>query len=116
MSVFYDNFVGLCAKFDKAPSKVARDIGLSNAAATTWKNGKQPSEVTLIKLANYFSVSVAELTKEAAEKEKKTTLQAESEVDKEMFALWKSAGEEERRLVLRVLRAYREEGEINGNS
>ena len=39
-------------------------IGLSNAAATGWKKGKKPSEVTLEKLAVYFGVAREDLTGE----------------------------------------------------
>lgn len=61
MSNFYDNLIVLCAECNKSPSGVAREIGLSNAAATGWKNGKQPSRVTLAKLSSYFDVPVEHL-------------------------------------------------------
>lgn len=55
--MFYDTFLGLCAARGESPSRVAKQIGLSNAAASGWKNGKTPSQVTLVKLANYFNVT-----------------------------------------------------------
>lgn len=58
MSNFYNIFIDLCISNNKSPSAVAREIGLSNAAATGWKNGKIPSHVTLAKIAKYFNVSV----------------------------------------------------------
>lgn len=66
MSVFYKNFVSLCAKKDVSPSGAAKAIGLSNAAASGWKTGKTPSDLTLQKLAVFFSVPVSDLTGEAA--------------------------------------------------
>ena len=55
--MFYDRFLELCAAKNESPSGVVKKIGLSNAAASGWKNGKAPSQVTLVKLANYFGVT-----------------------------------------------------------
>ena len=60
MSTFYDNYIKLCAVHDKSPTAVSKEIGLSNAAASGWKNGKKPSAVTKQKLADYFGVTVEE--------------------------------------------------------
>lgn len=73
MSTFYDNYIKLCAVHDKSPTAVSKEIGLSNAAASGWKNGKKPSAVTKQKLADYFGVTVKELTGEE-QKEKPNTL------------------------------------------
>lgn len=73
MSTFYDNYIKLCAAHDKSPTAVSKEIGLSNAAASGWKNGKKPSAVTKQKLADYFGVTVEELTGEE-QKEKPNTL------------------------------------------
>lgn len=72
MSTFYDNYIKLCAVHDKSPTAVSKEIGLSNAAASGWKNGKKPSAVTKQKLADYFGVRVEELTSESEQKEKPT--------------------------------------------
>ena len=64
MNVFYENYVDLCAKANKSPSAVANAIGLSNAAASGWKKGKEPNDTTLAKLADYFGVTVETLTNE----------------------------------------------------
>lgn len=73
MSTFYDNYIKLCAVHDKSPTAVSKEIGLSNAAASGWKNGKKPSAVTKQKLADYFGVTVEELTGEE-QKEKLSTV------------------------------------------
>ena len=64
MSGFYDNYLSLCALHKKSPSAVAVAIGLSRTSPNGWKKGKQPTEVNLKKLANYFGVTVAELNGE----------------------------------------------------
>lgn len=70
MSTFYDNYIKLCASCGKNPTTVSKEIGLSNAAASGWKNGKKPSAITKQRLADYFGVSVSELTGEE-QKEKR---------------------------------------------
>ena len=72
MSIFYENYLKLCAARQESPTAVSKKIGLSNAAATGWKKGKKPSEVTLEKLAVYFGVAREELTGEE-QKEKPST-------------------------------------------
>lgn len=61
MSAFYENLLNLCASHGTTPSGVASAIGLSNAAASGWKKGKTPNDVTQIKIADFFSVDVSEL-------------------------------------------------------
>lgn len=55
---FYYIFLKLCNSIDKSPSKVAVEIGSTRAAVSRWKNGSIPSDTTLLKLADYFGVSV----------------------------------------------------------
>nr|DAE39129.1 MAG TPA: Helix-turn-helix XRE-family like protein [Bacteriophage sp.] len=73
MSTFYDNYIKLCAAHGKSPTAASKEIGLSNATASGWKNGKKPSAVTKQKLADYFGVTVEELTGEE-QKEKPNAL------------------------------------------
>lgn len=69
--MFWETFCGLCAKKQVKPGKVAKEIGVSNAAATHWKRGKVPQYRTLLKIAAYFGVSVDRLLQDppAAERE-----------------------------------------------
>ena len=79
MSIFYENYLKLCAARQESPTAVSKKIGLSNAAATGWKKGKKPSEVTLEKLAVYFGVAREDLTGE--EQKEKPTPGEGSELD-----------------------------------
>lgn len=74
MSCFYENYVSLCAKIKKSPSYVAEDIGLSRTSPNGWKKGKQPTDVNLQKIAEYFGVTVEELV---SEKEKTVTTESD---------------------------------------
>lgn len=62
---FYENYLRLCAEHGETPSGAAAAIGLSNAAATGWKKGKVPSDLTLSKLAEHFGVTVSDLVSES---------------------------------------------------
>lgn len=61
---FYNNFVKLCNSVGKSPSRVVLDIGGTKSAITRWKNGSLPTDATAMKLAEYFGVSIEELTGE----------------------------------------------------
>lgn len=87
---FYDNYLRLCAEHGETPSGAAAAIGLSNAAATGWKKGKIPSDLTLSKLAEHFGVSVADLT---AEKEEQRGTNTVTDADLK-FALFGGSDEE----------------------
>lgn len=54
---FYGRLIELCDREGTTPSRVAKDIGLSNSSATYWKRGSLPKGETLQKLADYFAVS-----------------------------------------------------------
>ena len=62
---FYQNFIKKCEEKNVSPSRAAQDVGLSNAAASGWKNGKEPNDLTLQKLATYFECDVADLTRKS---------------------------------------------------
>ena len=61
---FYERFVGLCNKVGKTPSRVAVEVGLSKPTVNRWKNGSTPTDATAMKIAEYFGVSIQELTGE----------------------------------------------------
>lgn len=61
--VFYDNFVRLCNSVKKSPSAVALEIGIAKPTVSRWKTGSVPNRSSLLKVADYFGVSVDSLTK-----------------------------------------------------
>ena len=56
--MFWDIYCKECSKIDKKPNKVASELGLSAATTTKWKSGTIPNGETLVKIADYFNVSV----------------------------------------------------------
>lgn len=75
--MFYSNYVKLCSKLNKSPSAVGEELGFTRASVTGWGNGATPRKSSLIKIADYFGVTVTELMAGVGEQEK--TLAAEGE-------------------------------------
>ena len=56
-SVFFERFSALCKDNHVSPNSVAREIGASSGSVTAWKQGTEPRNATLTKIADYFDVS-----------------------------------------------------------
>ena len=55
---FKENFTRLCNQKGESPTTVCKKLGLSNAAYSCWTDESIPRKSTLIKIADYFGVSV----------------------------------------------------------
>ena len=64
MSVFYNNYIRLCAEKGLSPSKVGNDIGLTSAAVAGWKKGAVPRDTAIKKICEYFNCDVQDLLEE----------------------------------------------------
>lgn len=96
--MFWDNFVRLCNQAGKYPNAVAAEVGVkSSGTVTGWKNGANPRQTVLLKLAEYFGVTVDYLL--TGEKEKAPGITAESEIDKALA----QATPEQRELINSIL-------------
>ena len=58
---FYENYVRLCNQLGKAPTAVASEVGIARPTASRWSRGTVPSYPNLVKIADYFGISVGEL-------------------------------------------------------
>ena len=58
---FYENYVRLCNQVGKKPTAVAEEVGIARATASRWSRGMTPSYPSLVKLSDYFGISVGEL-------------------------------------------------------
>ena len=54
---YWSRFTALCARSGKSPNKVAAELGVASGTVTGWKNGREPSERLLRRVADYFGVS-----------------------------------------------------------
>lgn len=82
--MFYSNYVKLCSKINKSPSAVGEELGFTRASVTGWGNGATPRKSSLIKIADYFGVTVSELMAGVGEQENAPA--AESEGAKETIS------------------------------
>lgn len=55
--MFYENVQELCKQHKTNITRMTKEIGLSNAAAASWKKGSVPKLDTVRKIADYFGVS-----------------------------------------------------------
>lgn len=93
--MFYDRFCELSKRKGKTPNMAVAEIGLSNSIATTWKKrGSTPHGDTLLKIADYFGVSVDELIDE-----NKKTDQPEGQPVNEYDKFWSNLTEDEKKAV-----------------
>ena len=65
--MFKERFEKLCIDKNVFPTIVCTAIGLSKSAYTKWTDESIPRRATLLKLANYFNVSVEYLKGETDE-------------------------------------------------
>lgn len=83
--MFYSNYVKLCSKLNKSPSAVGEELGFTRASVTGWGNGATPRKSSLIKIADYFGVTVAELMSGVGEQEKAPAAKGEGETKLAQF-------------------------------
>lgn len=55
---FWETYQKLCLDSGKRPNPVGKELGISTGSIAQWKNGSVPSGETLVKIADYFHVSV----------------------------------------------------------
>lgn len=56
--MFWDRFSDLCLSVGKAPNTVAKELNIPSGSITAWRNGAEPRNKTIAKIAEYFGVSV----------------------------------------------------------
>lgn len=56
--MFWKKFYDLCVQNNTKPIPVVKTLGIATGAVTKWKNGSIPNGDTLLKIAEYFNVSV----------------------------------------------------------
>lgn len=96
---FFRNFLRFCDRDCVSPSHVVRSIGSNSASVSMWKNGSIPRRETLVRLADYFNVTVDDLLREDTEP---TPTPAADLTDTEQMVLnlWRKVPEDKRPQVL----------------
>ena len=99
--MFYEIVNNLCKERKTTITKMAVDIGLSNAAPTSWRKGSVPKLSTLEKISRYFGVSTEYLL--GKDNKKTPTPEGERELTKEEFFSAFEAADESTREAIRLL-------------
>ena len=82
--MFFDNFVRLCEQKGVKPSRALTEAGVPKSAYSYWRteassgNDAKPTNQNAVKLAQYFNVTVEELT---GNQKENPPQQPQSEVD-----------------------------------
>ena len=74
--MFKENFIRLCNEKGIAPTVVCTSVGLSDAAFSKWTDQSVPRRATLMRIADYFGVTVDDLI----------SLKTDIRVDLQLFA------------------------------
>lgn len=107
--MFYENYERLCNEAGEKPYTLAVQLGAkNNAVVAQWKKGSVPRKAMLEKIAEHFGVTVSELMygKETAPAREESEL---SEDEVILLSAFRSLTEDQRRFVLRQLRAAAQE-------
>lgn len=99
--MFYEIVNNLCKERKTTITRMAEDIGLSNAAPTSWRKGSVPKLSTLEKISDYFGVSVDYLR--GVDNKKTPTPEGERRISKEEFFAAYAAKDEATRAAIRLL-------------
>ena len=100
--MFKENFVKLCNSKNESPSAVCMKIGLSNAAYSQWDETSVPRKSTLLKLADYFGVSVDYLLGNE-EKEKISSPSSRDEIEEQLLERFRSLTKEQQDAYLKII-------------
>lgn len=85
--MFWKNFLSLCVNNNVSPNAVAKELGIASGSVTKWKNGSVPHNTTLLKIAEYFGVTVEYLLGETDKKEKPSEQTEDDELVSEFAEL-----------------------------
>ena len=108
--MFYDIYCDLCQKQGLTPSGAAAKIGFNRASITVWKNsGKAPKQDLLLKIAEYFQVSVDYLLeKETAPAETGRHRVDLSDIDFAFYGQFKELSDDDKETLMDMVRVMRQ--------
>lgn len=101
---FFEKYDSLCKSRDETPNSVAKIIGASSGSVTAWKNGTVPRPATIVKIAEYFSVSV-DFFLDSDKSAKNTPSEPEllTEGEKKLIELFRMIPADRQELVLKMI-------------
>lgn len=96
--MFKEIFIKLCNEKKESPSSVCKKIGITPATYSCWNENSIPRKTTLIKIAEYFNVSVDYLLG----KESTSTITFSDE-EQRLILAYRNQTEEGKKMVRKLL-------------
>ena len=113
--MFYDIYCDLCQKHGMTPSGAATKIGFNRASVTMWKNtGKAPKQDLLVRIAEYFDVSVDYLLGKENAPTQKGERDILDDVDVAFYGDYKELSEDDKETLRAMARIMRERRKNKG--
>lgn len=110
---FYEKYLCLCNSINKSPSAVALELKIGKPSVTRWKNGATPRDATVLKIADYFGVTVTELMSGVGEQEKAPAAKGEGYDDKitRLYTQLPKLSDRQREMILGIVDEMLKNGE-----
>lgn len=110
---FYEKYLCLCNSINKSPSAVALELKIGKPSVTRWKNGATPRDATVLKIADYFGVTVTELMAGVGEQEKAPATEGEGYDDKitRLYTQLPKLSDRQREMILGIIDEMLKNGE-----
>lgn len=110
---FYEKYLCLCNSINKSPSAVALELKIGKPSVTRWKNGATPRDATVLKIADYFGVTVTELMAGVGEQEKAPATKGEGYDDKitRLYTQLPKLSDRQREIILGIVDEMLKNGE-----
>nr|DAG01748.1 MAG TPA: helix-turn-helix domain protein [Siphoviridae sp. ctjsp22] len=110
---FYEKYLCLCNSINKSPSAVALELKIGKPSVTRWKNGATPRDATVLKIADYFGVTVPELMAGVGEQEKAPATEGEGYDDKitRLYTQLPKLSDRQREMILGIVDEMLKNGE-----
>ena len=94
-TMFWNAFCAECDKINKKPNPIGKEIGVSSATISKWKSGTIPNGETLVRIADYFGVSIDYLLgrkdeSEDTNKNQTNVIQPSDEMTTELIEVFKN--------------------------
>ena len=104
--MFFTRLEQLCKEKGKSTTAVCAEIGIAKTTVSYWRNKSSviPKQDVLLKIANYFNVSVDYLLGEEDKEKKTTDYDGLSDGEKELLELFNRVPESQRQMVLQMIR------------
>lgn len=113
--MFYDKFTKLCTAKGVTAAEFSKDTGVAQSTISMWrKDGAVPSSENLVKVANYFDVSVNYLLAGEESEQQKSPTSDEIGFDDFTYAFaneTKDLTEEDKQKLLEMARIFKEHQE-----